>query len=355
MDKTCQYCNKVFSTPSNLKTHLKTSKKCLESRTDDTVEENNNKFECEFCNKIFLTKQNLTHHNTTCKVKKNININSTELQLSSLKEENKLLKEQQIKLENVIQNNNIIISNLQERLDDQIKSKDEMIQTLQQKLDEKIKIIENAFLKQSETLSSLGTTNNTTNNNNNTINNYNLQFDKMVEKLLIFSPENIKNSINKINGYDLVYLNDFDGEKNFSSEFVKCVKNLTFCTDTSRGSLIVKKEDGNPDKITSESFVLKCLEDGKQECLQKIDTGIQFLRNEYESGESDPVNSTISVEDFSKCRYKLLSLRDHIRQNGPNEVITSLSNTVVKNVDQLSSKNVRKQNKKLLQNSQSTE
>ena len=92
MDKTCQYCNKVFSTPSNLKTHLKTSKKCLESRTDDTVEENNNKFECEFCNKIFLTKQNLTHHNTTCKVKKNININSTELQLSSLKEENKLLK-----------------------------------------------------------------------------------------------------------------------------------------------------------------------------------------------------------------------------------------------------------------------
>jgi hypothetical protein len=347
MDKTCQYCNKIFSTPSNLRTHLKTSKKCLENRTTNIDEEKSIdiKFDCEFCKKIFLTKQNLSNHIDICKVKNFIKNNSTEIEsISSFKEEIKLLKEQQIKYE-------IELSNTK----DQLKSKDEIIQTLQQKLDEKIKIIEDAFLKQSEKLASSNTTNNTTNNNNNTINNYNVQFDKMVEKLLIFSPENIKNSINKINGYDLVYLNDFDGEKNFSSEFVKCVKNLTFCTDTSRGSLIVKKEDGNPDKITSESFVLKCLEDGKQECLQKIDTGIQFLRNEYESGESDPVNSTISVEDFVKCRYKLLSLRDHIRQNGPNEVITSLSNTVVKNVDQLSSKNVRKQNKKLIQNSQSTE
>ena len=352
MDKTCQYCNKTFSTPSNLKIHLKTSKKCLENRTNNLNNENTKKYECEFCKKEFSTKQNLIYHNDTCKVKNFISNNSDKIdgEISSFKEEIKLLKEQQIKYE-------IELSNTKEQLkskDDQIKSKDEIIQTLQQKLDEKIKIIEDICLKQNEKLASSNTTNNTTNNNN-TINNYNVQFDKMVDKLVIFSPENIKNSIKNINGYDLVYLNDFDGEKNFSSEFVKCVKNLTFCTDTSRGSLIVKKEDGNPDKITSESFVLRCLEDGKQECLQKIDTGIQFLRNEYELGEEDPVNSTISVEDFSKCRYKLMTLRDHIRQNGPNEVITSLSNTVVKNVEQLSSKNVRKQSKKMIQNSQPTE
>jgi len=353
MDKICQYCNKTFSTPSNLRTHLKTSKKCLENRTNNINEETNieNKFECEFCKKVYLTKQNLIYHVNICKVKKSIKNITTETQFSSLKDENKILKEQQIKYEYELRNKEDQLK----YKDDQLKFKDEIIQSLQQKLDEKIKIIEDAFLKQNEKLSSSNTTNNTTNNNNNTINNYNVQFDKMVDKLLIFSPENIKNSIKNINGYDLVYLNDFDGEKNFSSEFVKCVKNLTFCTDTSRGSLIVKKEDGNPDKITSESFVLKCLEDGKQECLQKIDTGIQFLRNEYEAGEDDPVNSTISVEDFSKCRYKLMTLRDHIRQNGPNEVITSLSNVVVKNVDQLSSKNVRKQSKKLIQNSQITE
>ncbi len=333
MDKSCQYCNKIFSSISNLKTHLKSSKKCILTRTtNDEINRNLNNntiqtetYKCHHCNKSFSQKIHLATHLNTCKLKE-INI----------------LKEQ-------VKSKDEMIQNLQQKIDNQLKSKDEIIQSLQQKLDEKIKIIEEAFLKQTEKLSSSNTTNNTTNNtnNNNTINNYNVQFDKMVEKLVIFSPENIKNSINKINGYDLVYLNDFDGEKNFSSEFVKCIKNLTFCTDTSRGSLIVKKEDGNPDKITSESFVLKCLEDGKQECLQKINNGIQFLHQEYETGEEDPANATITVEDFAKCRYKLIALRDHIRQNGPNEVVTSLSNTLVKTVDQLSTKTNKKQQKKL--------
>ena len=323
MDKTgnkiCEFCSKSFSTTSNLNTHLKTNKKCIEIRLLNTNKQDIEIecFECEFCKKNFSKKYNLNIHFKTCKVKNFIQEENNEN--NTLKEEIKVLKEKQLKHE-------YELSLKEEQLKYALKS-------LEKKEQEYTELL-NSF--KSIKVSGKSTTNNTTNNT--TVNNYNVQFDKMVDNLLIFSPENIKNSINNINGHDLVYLNDFDGEKNFSSEFVKCIKNLTFCTDTSRGSLIVKKEDGNTDKITSESFVLKCLEDGKQECIQKINLGIQFLENEYEAGEGNPINSTISLEDFVKCRYKLLSLRDHIRQNGPNEVITTLSNVVAKNVEQLSSK-----------------
>ncbi len=312
---------------------MNTNKKCIKTRNITQIESNNIEiinFKCNFCNKDFSQKNNLTRHLESCKQKEikeiletvkpvTTNINDISKELAILKEENKVLKEKQLKYEY-----EIILK------DEQLKNALKSFEKKEQEYNELL----NSF--KSIKSSGKSTTNNTTNNT--TVNNYNVQFDKMVEKLLIFSPENIKNSINKINGYDLVYLNNFDGEKNFTSEFVKCIKNLTFCTDTSRGSLIVKKEDGNTDKITSESFVLKCLEDGKQECLQKINLGIQFLENEFEESEKDPVNGTVTLEDFAKCRYKLISLRDHIRQNGPNEVITSLSNVIVKNVDQLSSK-----------------
>ncbi len=349
MNTTCQYCNKTFSSSSNLNTHIKTSKKCIELRTTNDTNIKIEIYPCKFCNKNFSTKQNLSTHLNIC-TKKEIkeildtvkpattNINDLAKQLDILKEENAILKEKQLKYEYEVNLKIEYIKMKEEKYLSELKSKEEQLKnalkSLEKKEQEYTELL-NSF--KSIKTNNKSTTNNTTNNNT-TVNNYNVQFDKMVDKLLIFSPENIKNSINKINGYDLVYLNNFDGEKNFTSEFVKCIKNLTFCTDTARGSLIIKKEDGNADKITSESFVLKCLEDGKQECLQKINLGIQFLENEFEESEKDPVNGTVTLEDFAKCRYKLLALRDHIRQNGPNEVITSLSNVVVKNVEQLSSK-----------------
>jgi len=361
MNNTCKYCNKSFSSSSNLNTHIKTNKKCIELRSTTQTNIKTEVYPCEFCNKNFSTKQNLSTHLNICKQKEikeildtvkpvTMNVNDISKELAILKEENTSLKENQIKLEYEINFKNEHIKMKEEKYISELKSKEEKylseLKSKDEQLKNALKSLEKKEQEYNELLNSFksiktsgkSTTNNTTNSNNTTVNNYNVQFDKMVEKLLIFSPENIKNSINKINGYDLVYLNNFDGEKNFSAEFVKCIKDLTFCTDTSRGSLIVKKEDGNTDKITSESFVLKCLEDGKQECIQKINLGIQFLETEYEAGEADPINSSISLEDFVKCRYKLMSLRDHIRQNGPNEVITTLSNVVAKNVEQLSSK-----------------
>ncbi len=144
----CEYCSKQFSTPSNLKVHYKTSKKCIENRNINNENEIIAKFECEYCNKIFTTKQNLLIHTSSCKVKEHLNDNLINQELSSLKEENKVLKEEQKKLEIIIENKDKQIKTK----DEEIKTKDEIIETLQKKLDQKIKLIEDVVLKQAKIL-----------------------------------------------------------------------------------------------------------------------------------------------------------------------------------------------------------
>ena len=96
----CEYCNKSFSSSSNLNSHLKTNKKCIEIRlanNTNTQEIKIDCFECEFCNKSFSKKYNLNIHLKTCKVKNFIQEENNEN--NRLKEEIKVLKEKQLKHE----------------------------------------------------------------------------------------------------------------------------------------------------------------------------------------------------------------------------------------------------------------
>ncbi len=105
----CEFCNKSFSSTSNLNTHLKTNKKCIEIRLKNSNKEDIKIecFECEFCKKIFSKKYNLNTHLKTCKIKtfiqeesplqnKDINL---EDENDTLKKEIKVLKEKQLKHE----------------------------------------------------------------------------------------------------------------------------------------------------------------------------------------------------------------------------------------------------------------
>jgi hypothetical protein len=97
MDKTCQFCNKEFSTLPNLRAHLKSSKKCISSRLIEDEEQSVKivSFNCEYCNKEFTSKYNLSTHLNTCKIKSNQTqavISKDELnELIRLREENKRL------------------------------------------------------------------------------------------------------------------------------------------------------------------------------------------------------------------------------------------------------------------------
>jgi hypothetical protein len=53
----CQFCEKLFSTISNLNTHQKTAKYCINNRNNIIIEE----YKC-YCEKIFNCKKNFNRH-----------------------------------------------------------------------------------------------------------------------------------------------------------------------------------------------------------------------------------------------------------------------------------------------------
>ena len=63
MDLKCKFCNKNFSTKSNLVNHQKTTKYCLILQGK---ENENKKYKCDLCEKEFTINQNLREHYVNC-------------------------------------------------------------------------------------------------------------------------------------------------------------------------------------------------------------------------------------------------------------------------------------------------
>jgi hypothetical protein len=166
----CKYCSNTFKTISSLNYHIKTNKKCIESRPiTDTIETNN--FECTFCNKIFYQKSALQRHLETCILKKKELLNKENISISNeidktneikrLKEEIeelKKIKEQNENLKKIIddvkdENNKLKESVIEMKTE--IRIKDEIIQRNDDQISELMKM----------SITTNNTMNNTTNNN----------------------------------------------------------------------------------------------------------------------------------------------------------------------------------------------
>ena len=66
----CQFCNKEFSSKSNLNNHIKTAKYCIEKRTEKIESEHSiHNYNCSFCEKSFATRRNILRHLSICKEK----------------------------------------------------------------------------------------------------------------------------------------------------------------------------------------------------------------------------------------------------------------------------------------------
>ena len=76
----CEFCGSKFSHNYNLTKHLKTSKKCLESRPKIDIV-------CIWCEEVFLSKDKLEKHSSKCGINKDIAYNT-------VKEKNKSLEQQ---------------------------------------------------------------------------------------------------------------------------------------------------------------------------------------------------------------------------------------------------------------------
>jgi hypothetical protein len=224
---TCEYCQKSFSTKSNLQNHQKTAKYCLDKRKIC-----NKEYKCN-CEKIFTTKINFERHNKICNFSNII----------------KPYEENYIKIEN---ENKIYLQKLKHK-DEQLKDKDEQLKDKDKhikELEDKLASIALAGVTKSTT------TNNNINNNNNKILN--------ISSLDINDIEKIKNILDT--KFDHNYI--IDGQKGVAQFLVDHYlkddegKLKYVCTDPSRQIFKYKDDLGDIQKDVKAKKLTKTLIDG---------------------------------------------------------------------------------------------
>ncbi len=330
MSYSCNFCNKEYTSISSLNYHKKTAKFCLELQKNQNTEVSlplTQTYLCEFCNKDFKIKNHLQSHLLSCLSKK-IN-DKLKLELEQLHSKYKQQIDDLNKLNSEL---NFEVKFRDEKLkdkDEKLKDKDEQIKKLEESLKEKDTII----CKNNEKL-----TNELINrpqqvvNNSNT--NYTLQFNKLKDNLIPFTDDNIKNCIRNINGNSLIYYNDYNVMTNFISNFVNAIKVLAFCTDVSRGCLVVKDTDGNHSKIMANQFILKCFEKSKNECILILDQAVKYLDNECEEENIDDVS-------YAKCINILTNIKGHILQGVESDLTKNISTVLSKQIEQLAKNSLK--------------
>lgn len=352
MTYNCEYCNKEYTSISSLNYHKKTAKFCLELQKNINTEiVNIQSYICEYCNKDFTVKKYLQNHLLLCTDKKikdkediyKQQINELKCKEDKYDEELDKLNKQYSKLQFEYKKQIEDLTKLNSELTFEIKFRDEKLKDKDEKLkdkEEQIKKLEES-LKEKDTIickNNEKLTNELINrpqqvvNNSNT--NYTLQFNKLKDNLIPFTDDNIKNCIKNINGNRLIYYNDYNVMTNFISNFVNAIKVLAFCTDASRGCLVIKDTEGNHSKIMANQFILKCFEKSKNECILILDQAVKYLDNECEEENIDDVS-------YSKCISILTNIKGHIIQGVESDLTKNISTVLSKQIEQLAKNSLK--------------
>ena len=220
----CKFCNKNFTTISNLNYHMKNNKKCLEIQQNQN--QNDNNVSCDFCKKNFSNKS-LKVHLRICKIKKE-------------KEINDIMNEKDAIIEEIKKDKDAIIEEIKKEKEAIIDEKDAIIEELKNRI-LKLETENDIYKNDHDFVKNMAAQPKTTNNNNNKIRVMNNFFD---------NPEKVKQIVNdKLTqehicdgqkgvaqfAYDTL-LKDNDGNINY------------FCTDPSRSIFKFQNAEGETEK-----------------------------------------------------------------------------------------------------------
>lgn len=223
----CQYCNKTFSSLSNLNFHIKTAKYCLKIRNNSEIIQNNDKlieeFKCDYCDDIFFRKYILNKHIKICKEKKQIVDNK--------------LTEKNINFENEIN----LIKNQYENQINTLKNQSDDYKTQIKDLTDRLERLCNKAIEKP-------TTTNVNNNKNNKINSDNNKNNKILNNLGVLELDMQK--VEEVFMNQLNFQHVINGQKGVAEVFYKFFlvdhnnQPLAICTDKARGTIQYKNENG---------------------------------------------------------------------------------------------------------------
>jgi hypothetical protein len=240
---TCEFCKKIFSTKSNLKSHKNSAKYCLKIQNRSI----NDKFKCDGCGRKFTTLLHINRHTEVC-----TSINVTFELREKLRISEKQNLEQNLELQEYKSKYNTLI---EEYTDSKREHKRE-IQILQDKL-------ENVAIQIAKRPTTQSTTYNNRNNINTIIQNLNpITEDNFKEQSRNLTMEHVKQGVKGYVEYALEYP----------------LKDKVLCVDYARRKIKYKDEDGkvqtDPEmNILSQKIFESIVDKNKElavECMNRL-------------------------------------------------------------------------------------
>lgn len=310
----CNFCNRTFSSQTNLNTHQKTTKYCLNIQSALNLNNphvDKKEYKCTHCDKAFTTNLNLNIHLVTCKSKK----------------EHEKLEVQRIQYEKELEN--IRMRYEKELLEYRIQN--ELLQQENKLLKDSLLEKKTEWITMVDKLSSNNQViihDNSTNTTTNT-NTYNIQFNKLLEALIPYTEDNMLRQFGQISIQSI--MSDTDKmEDMFISQFSRHMSSLAFCTDPSRGKVVTKDEEGKPVKRLAEQVVLDCL----NTCKKSINNMLNDIR--YRIGQSLDEELT-NTEEYQRSSLQHAYLHDYLKlhNNTATPYIRKLSNAFSRGCPQL--------------------
>jgi hypothetical protein len=336
---TCEYCKKEYANLSVLNYHQKTTNFCLKIQNSikDKNEQINDIFTCEYCKKEFNTKFKLISHHNNCKQKDIDELKKEyEDKLNEVrKEKDDLKKEYEDKLNEVRKEKDDLKKEYEEKFNDIKKELEKHIEFLKKENEVNKLALKKEIECKNEHIQSLKdqlnkyiekntSTVNTVNNNQiiNTVNIREEEINKNFLNIKAMIPGDIRKSMEQINYYQM-FNNVEPMDKYFIKNFVENFKDYMFTTDGSRGTIVIKLENGNSDKIKAVQFILICFKIGEAE-LKRL-----FMALTYH------IKGLLDMEDITPDQYlsyikNLNDLKVLVLEQKSNKFVNKLASELIK-------------------------